>query len=67
MLCVCCVIHDITLHAECVHILCQSIPSIQSVGDSNSDDEEEDLVFSGLNTDTDEVGVTKNLLLRKGL
>lgn len=35
----------------------QSIPSIDSVGDSDSDDEDEDIIFSGLHNSHQEVRV----------
>lgn len=35
----------------------QSIPSIESVGDSDSDDEDEDIIFSGLHNSHQEVRV----------
>ena len=35
----------------------QSIPSIESVGDSNSDDEDEAIIFSGLHNSHQEVRV----------
>ena len=46
----------ITLHAEKYQELLQSIPSIESVGDSISDDEDEDIIFSGLHNSHQEVG-----------
>lgn len=47
----------ITLHAGNLHELTQNIPSIDSIGDSDSDDEDEDIIFSGLHNSHQEVRV----------